>query len=53
METNTIYNLDCLIGIEKLKDKSIDLTVSSPTYFNAKEYSNWDTYEEYLDWLKY
>ncbi len=38
--------------MEKLKDNSIDLTVTSPPYFNAKDYSNWDTYEEYLDWLK-
>lgn len=52
LKNNTIYNLDCLIGMEKLKENSIDLTVTSPPYFNAKDYSNWDTYEEYLDWLK-
>lgn len=49
---NKIHNMDCVEGMRKLPDNSIDLTVTSPPYFNAKAYSHWDTYEEYLCWLE-
>ena len=52
MELNRIYNVDCLIGLKKIADNIIDLIVTSPPYYNAKEYSHWDTYEDYLLWLK-
>ena len=52
MELNRIYNVDCLIGLKKIEDNIIDLIVTSPPYYNAKEYSHWDTYEDYLLWLK-
>jgi len=29
--------------------KKINLVVTSPPYFNAREYSQWDTFEEYLN----
>ncbi len=48
MNLNKIYNEDCLEGMKKLEDNSIDLVVTSPPYFNAREYSNWETYEDYL-----
>ena len=48
VELNKIYNEDCLEGMKKLDDNSIDLVVTSPPYFNAREYSNWETYEDYL-----
>lgn len=35
-----------------MENNSIDLVVTSPPYYNAKEYSHWDTYEDYLSWLK-
>jgi len=39
METNKIYNEDCLEGLEKMEDNSIDLVITSPPYFNsAKKY---------------
>lgn len=31
---------------------SVDLIFTSPPYFNAKEYSHYNTYNDYLDWLK-
>ena len=31
-----------------LKDKSVEMIITSPPYFNAKEYSQWETYEDYL-----
>jgi DNA modification methylase len=45
-----IHHSDC-IGLQDL-DISIDLTVTSPPYFNAKEYVSYNSYEEYLDILK-
>lgn len=32
MEINKIYNCDCLEGLKSLKDKSIDLVITSPPY---------------------
>lgn len=52
LELNNIYNVDCLEGIKKLSNESIDLVVTSPPYFNVKEYSTWNTYEEFLKFLK-
>lgn len=49
MEYNKIYNMDCIEGMRLLSDNSIDLTVTSPPYFNAREYSRWDTLNAYLD----
>lgn len=44
MELNKIYNEDCLEGMKKLDDSSIDLTVTSPPYDNLREYNgySWD-----------
>jgi DNA modification methylase len=49
----TIENVDCLIGLDKLSKNgtSIDLTFTSPPYFNVKDYSTWKTYEEYIDFI--
>ena len=52
MKLNRIYNVDCLLGLKEIEDNIIDLIVTSPPYYNAKEYSHWDTYEDYLSWLK-
>ena len=32
-----------------IEDNSVDLVVTSPPYYNAKEYSQWDTIEDYLE----
>jgi len=32
IELNKIYNMDCLIGMKAIKDKSIDLIVTDPPY---------------------
>ncbi|XOA42984.1 MAG: transcriptional repressor LexA [Candidatus Nealsonbacteria bacterium] len=40
------YVLSCL------KDESIDVMVTSPPYFNAREYSTWKTLDDYLDKMK-
>lgn len=49
---NKIHNMDCIEGMKMLPDDSIDLIVTSPPYFNAKEYSHWETYADFLDWIE-
>lgn len=41
MELNKIYNMDCVEGMKKLDDKSIDLTVTSPPYDNLRDYKGY------------
>lgn len=48
MEVNKIYNMDCLDGLKAMPNESIDLMVTSPPYYNAREYSQWGTVEEYM-----
>jgi len=38
LELNNIYNCNCIDGLKKLDDKSVDLTVTSPPYDNLREY---------------
>jgi site-specific DNA-methyltransferase (adenine-specific) len=61
METDIIYNEDCLQGLSKIPNKSIDLIVIDPPYFqvmksdwkgNKYEWDNqWDTLKDYLIWI--
>lgn len=51
LEINKIYNQDCLEGMKLIDDKSISNIITSPPYYNAKEYSHWDEYNDYLDFL--
>ena len=36
-------------ALSKFKDESIHLMVTSPPYFNAREYSTWETLHDYLN----
>ena len=47
-----IINEDCLIGLKKINKVCVDLTWTSPPYYNAKSYSKWNTYQDYLDFLE-
>lgn len=38
IEINKIYEMDCLSGLKLLKDNSIDCCVTSPPYFNQRNY---------------
>mgnify|MGYP003448467487 FL=1 len=38
LETNKIYNCNCIDGLKLLDDNSVDLTVCSPPYDNLREY---------------
>ncbi len=61
MEVNKIYNMDCLKGLKKLKDNSVDLVLTDPPYFNimirdhkGNKYG-WDkfkTIDEYIEWIE-
>jgi DNA modification methylase len=41
METNKIYNMDCLEGLKSIKDETIDLTVTSPPYDDMRQYNGY------------
>ena len=49
----SIRELSCVPGMDTMiKNKNwIDLTMTSPPYFNVKKYSSWKTYEQYLEFL--
>lgn len=41
---------DCEEELARMTE-TVQLTVTSPPYYNAREYSHWDSYEEYMEWL--
>ena len=43
---------DCLEKIKEIPDDSVDLTITSPPYFNAKEYSRYNSVSEYMCQMK-
>ncbi|WNM51107.1 DNA methyltransferase [Staphylococcus phage Alsa_3] len=42
MDLNVIYNKDCLTGLKEIDTETIQLTVTSPPYFNLRNYTNLD-----------
>ncbi|MBE6700573.1 MAG: site-specific DNA-methyltransferase [Ruminococcaceae bacterium] len=40
---------DCLNVLKSLKSESVHLMVTSPPYYNAREYSHWDDLKKYLE----
>jgi len=42
IELNKIYNENCLTGLKKIHDNSIDCCVTSPPYFGLRDYGNDD-----------
>jgi DNA modification methylase len=40
INVNEIYNTDCVSGMKKLPNKSIDMILTSPPYDNLRNYSN-------------
>ena len=38
-EINNIYNIDCLLGMQKLPNDCIDLVVTSPPYDDLRDYN--------------
>lgn len=52
MDVNLLYNESCLETIQRLPEESIDLVVTSPPYYNAREYSQYSSLKEYLDFIQ-
>jgi site-specific DNA-methyltransferase (adenine-specific) len=46
IETNKIYNMDCLKGLKQLEDNSVDLIVTDPPYNLNKDFENDNLSEE-------
>lgn len=38
MDTNKIYNMDCIAGLKLLPDKSVNCCVTSPPYYGLRDY---------------
>lgn len=47
--TSYIEQSDCLAAMQGLPAECIDLTVTSPPYYNAREYAQWDTVQAYMN----
>lgn len=43
-----LYNDDCLNILKTLSDNSVDTLVTSPPYYNAREYSQYESVEDYM-----
>jgi DNA modification methylase len=46
------YNENCLNTIKRFDDNSIDLVLTSPPYFNARDYSQYDSVEDYMEQME-
>ena len=53
-ELNKIYQMDCLEYMDGLikQGVKVDAIITSPPYYNAREYSFYETYEDYLLFIK-
>ena len=49
---NQILQGDCLELMKDIPDGSIDLTVTSPPYFNAKDYSQYQNVQTYMETMQ-
>jgi len=47
VQTKIIWG-DALKALQKMKSESIHLMVTSPPYYNARDYSHWNNLDEYL-----
>ena len=49
---NEILLGNCENVLKNVEDESVHLTVTSPPYYNAKAYSTWPEYKDYINFLK-
>lgn len=55
LELDKIYCIDCIEGMKKINENSIDLVIVDPPYYkikNDKWDRQWDKFEEYINWIK-
>ena len=54
VEDNIFYNEDCLLALNDIKDKTVDLIFADAPYNIGKDFGNdsdkWKDYKEYLKW---
>ncbi|MBU3613295.1 site-specific DNA-methyltransferase [Polynucleobacter sp. Latsch14-2] len=50
---NQITNGDCIIGIKKIPDNSIDLVIADPPYNLNKDFGEWKEASKKLEWLSW
>jgi len=48
---NVIVNADTIEAMKLLKEESVHLTFTSPPYYNARDYSIYPSYKDYLEFL--
>jgi DNA modification methylase len=48
MKTNTIELIDCIEHMNTMEDECLDLIMTSPPYFNAKGYTQYETLVSYM-----
>jgi len=49
---NVVVNSDVLQALQYVPDESIHLTFTSPPYYNARDYSIYPSYQDYLNFLE-
>ena len=52
IEINKNYNENCLETMARMPDNYIDLVVTSPPYFNAREYSQYNSISDYMEQME-
>lgn len=52
MKTNKIYDEDCLEGMKRLSNESIDLIFADPPFNVGKKYGSSDRREDYYEWCE-
>jgi site-specific DNA-methyltransferase (adenine-specific) len=55
IELNKIYNEDCLLTLDRMKDNLLDLTITSPPYNLELDYDIYKDnkeYKDYINWLR-
>lgn len=50
LEPNTIYNMDLFQGIATLDENSVDMALTSPPYFDARDYGGETPFEQAMNW---
>ena len=50
MKLNTIYNEECLAGLKRIPDGSIDTIITDPPY--NIDIAEWDTIHNYEEWMQ-
>jgi len=53
LKKNIIYNEDCIKGMKKIKDKSVDIIIADPPYNIGKEFGNNSDKQEMSEYIKW